>query len=353
MINTLTISNFKGFKQLNIPALSRITLLGGHNNVGKTSILEALFLFHDRLNPAMFIQQLNFRGLPTVSLDSDSIWAPLFNEFNINKPIKIDLKKEIPEHLTFTFKPDHKRNLSIQAMNKGIIKTESNAESTLALEIKYKKGSNEQISYMIINQDSLNLETEKTPPTKLSKATFLSARMHISPNEDANRFGRLDLLNKIGTIVEFLKEIEPRLKGLSSILIGDISYIHADIGLERKIPVKLMGDGVSRLLSIILAIADSNGGIVLIDEVENGIHYSVMPAIWKGIAKAALEFDCQVVATTHSYECLQSAHEGINDTIATNDFTYIRLDRKDDIITPKSFTNDLLGTALSANMEVR
>ena len=56
MISKLSLKGFKGFEQLDIPSLSRITLLGGRNNVGKTSILEALFMFHDRLNPQMILR---------------------------------------------------------------------------------------------------------------------------------------------------------------------------------------------------------------------------------------------------------------------------------------------------------
>ncbi|BBB91077.1 MAG TPA: AAA family ATPase [Methylomusa anaerophila] len=353
MIKSLTITNFKGFNNLQIPSLSRITLLGGYNNVGKTSILEALFLFHDRLNPAMFLQQSNFRGIVTLNLASDALWTSLFNEFNMNSPININIKRESPEHLSLKIVSDYERTITHTPAQQEVVKTESKTLSTLALEIKYKKGNEEQLSYMTLDQGVVNLDVKKATSKKLPKATFLPARMQTNPNEDAMRFGNLDIINKTDLIVDFLKEVEPRIKNLSPILVNGVSYIHADIGFSRKIPIKLMGDGISRLLSIILAIADSPGGIVLIDEVENGIHYSAMPAIWKGIVKAAQDFDCQVIATTHSYECLQSAHEGVNNVNASNEFTYIRLDRNNDNIIPKIFTNKLLDVALSSNMEVR
>jgi len=73
MITKLKIDGFKGFKQLEISKLSRITLLGGRNNVGKTSILEALFMFYDRLNPQMILRQFAWRGIGTIAFEPESM----------------------------------------------------------------------------------------------------------------------------------------------------------------------------------------------------------------------------------------------------------------------------------------
>lgn len=116
-----------------------------------------------------------------------------------------------------------------------------------------------------------------------------------------------------------------------------------------------MGDGVNRLLSIILAIATTKNGIVLIDEIDSGIHYSAMTNVWEGITMAAREFNCQVIATTHSYECLQAATEGTTRAGLADDFSYIRLDRipKDNEIVAKVYSNDVLTAALGRGWEVR
>ncbi len=68
--------------------------------------------------------------------------------------------------------------------------------------------------------------------------------------------------------------------------------IYADIGLGRLLPVRLMGDGMSRIFSIALAIASAPGGIVLVDEIENGIHHSVMEKVWKAIGAFATNITC-------------------------------------------------------------
>jgi AAA15 family ATPase/GTPase len=356
MITAITITNFKGFQNLQIPTLSRITLLGGHNNVGKTSLLEALFLFHDRSNPAMFFQQLGFRGFPPITTTADKLCSPIFNNYDISKTIGISIVRNSPEQLSFTLKADNNKTLSHNVIKEETLQTTSSSNPNLILEIKYKKGRVEQTSHMTINAGEIKIEIKNGKnllSSPVVRAIFLPSRIPINPQEEATRFGNVDVINKVDTIVNILKIIEPKLKGLSTIMIGTTPYIYADIGLNRKIPVRLLGDGVSRLLSIILAIADASGGIVLIDEVENGLHYSVMPIIWESIALAAKEFDCQIIATTHSYECLQSAYTGIGKNTENNFFTYIRLESDGNIILPKTFNNKLLGIALSTNMEVR
>ncbi|HEY4033525.1 MAG TPA: AAA family ATPase [Ktedonobacteraceae bacterium] len=110
---------------------------------------------------------------------------------------------------------------------------------------------------------------------------------------------------------------------------------------------------MSRLLSIILAIATAKNGVVLIDEVDTGIHHSRMPKIWEGICKAARAFNCQVFATTHSYECLQAAHIGIAQANMDRDFRYIRLDRHEQETVAKTYTYEVLGAALARRWEVR
>ena len=62
--------------------------------------------------------------------------------------------------------------------------------------------------------------------------------------------------------------------------------IHGDIGLPLLLPIPLMGEGLRRLLSLLLAIANLKDGIVLIDEIENGFHYSVHKKVWQAIASA-------------------------------------------------------------------
>src|ERR1700758_305841 len=128
----------------------------------------------------------------------------------------------------------------------------------------------------------------------------------LDPASTRQRFPQMEeaLAASIGEILPALQILEPRLQRLSLAPLAGESVIHGDIGLPQLVPIPFMGEGIRRVLSIVLAIANAPGGVVLIDEVENGLHYSVMRDVWKAIAVAARQMDVQVFATTHSWECI-------------------------------------------------
>ena len=357
MITGFEIKGFKKFEHLSIPQFSRTTLVGGRNNVGKTSLLDAIFLFFDRINPQMVTNQFARRGVSILPLEPESMWSPIFNNFGMKQGIDISVTYgNITETMNITFNPTYLPSL-VQANKEGTsgqhlqIKTDQRPMPSYALDIVYKTNGIKGTSHLTVGIEGLGLHVDKMGATK-TQAIFISSRHIVPANEDAERYGKLDVVGEENDILEFLRIIEPNLKTLSSVTIGNISMVHGDIGLQRKIPVSYMGEGVSKLLSIILAIANTKGGIVLIDEFENGFHYSVMQKIWEGIGKAAKKYDCQVIATTHSYECLEAAYNGFSGDLE-KDFTYLRLDSSGDETKAKIFDYKMLKVAIESNMEVR
>ncbi len=100
---------------------------------------------------------------------------------------------------------------------------------------------------------------------------------------------------------------------------------------------------------MVLAISSTPHGVVLVDEIENGIHYSVLGKVWRAVDLAARRFDVQVVATTHSFECMQAAHDALD-----NGLLFHRIDGDDEggnrCVT---FEAEELATAISHGLEVR
>lgn len=357
MITNLDIKGFKGFEHLVVPKLTRTTLVGGKNNSGKTSLLEAVFLFFDRMNPHMVTNQFARRGVGILPLEPETMWAPIFHIYEMEKAINISVTRGTStETMKILFNPSYTPTL-VQARKPGQgsqtpqIRTDQKPTPSYALDITYTTNGTDETSHLLIGPDGLGLHIDKLRQ-KPGQAMFIASRGLIDQNEDAQRYGRLDIVGKQDVALKLLRIIEPNVKALSSVTMGNISMIHGDIGLKRKIPVSYMGEGVSKLLSIILAIASAKDGIVLIDELENGFHYSVMQKIWEGIGRAAREFNCQVIATTHSYECLEAAHKGFSGDMH-KDFTYLRLDRIGNEVKAKVFDFDMLKTAIDSNVEVR
>lgn len=67
-----------------------------------------------------------------------------------------------------------------------------------------------------------------------------------------------------------------------------------------------MGDGITRLFHIILALVNAKNGVLLVDEFENGLHWSVQEKVWETVFQLAERLDVQVFATTHSRDCVQA-----------------------------------------------
>ena len=111
---------------------------------------------------------------------------------------------------------------------------------------------------------------------------------------------------------------------------------------------------MSRLASILLAISHAKGGAILVDEIENGLHYSVQTDVWKAIASTARTFNTQVFATTHSSEMIDAAHKAFMDE-TEYDFRYHRLDRsqKTGEIKVVTYDQETLDAAIEMNMERR
>ncbi len=356
MIKKLKINRFKLFESLEVDNFSRVTVLGGKNNVGKTSLLEAIFTFYDRANPEVTLRQLSWRGVNIVALTPEAMWAPIFKDFEMSMPIDIEVHEaKKRERLRIRLNSKYQKRLQVRkpAVRGGPIqiKTEQYAAPTVALDFIYSVAGKEKgLTHIIMDQGQLDMHIDKTFPSK--GAVMYPTGIPINPNEDAERFGKIDVVGRLDELKDIIKIIEPRLKSLSSITQAGLSIIHGDIGLPKKIPIPYMGEGVSKLMAYLLAILTTENGIVLIDEIENGMHYSVLPEVWKAICGAAKRSNCQVVITTHSYEAIEAMQETLQDEKKPI-LSYIRLDRVDNEIVPQYYDPDMLLAAFERKWEVR
>ncbi len=153
--------------------------------------------------------------------------------------------------------------------------------------------------------------------------------------------------------LKMLRLIEPRLADLDQFPPGDESdsVVHAKIGLHELIPLSELGQGFNRLAYLYAGLLGQNANIALIDEIENGIHYTALPILWQGIANIARELDIQIFATTHSKECIRAACEALKDS--PDDFQVIRLVRKDDNIEAQIIPYEYVEATLEMRGELR
>jgi len=370
MLKSFRVSGFRCFKELHLDELDRVNLLAGSNNVGKTSLLEAIFIYIGAYNPELLIKLNNFRGVEKIEIKSgrnlDTPWDVCFHDFDLSKSIEFEGKnsalysrllrlKVLRDESEFSLldkvvRPDTPQrggNGFGDGDNSAILST---SEYVRVLALEYREGDKRGKYYLIADKNGYQIKPISPPPP--FPGHFLPSRLRISFKEEATLFGNLDVLGNQELLLNVLKIIEPRLKRLSVVLLADEPILHGDIGLGRLVPLPYMGEGLVRLADLVMVIGNSPKGVVLIDEIENGIHYAVLPKVWRAIGEAAREFNVQVFATTHSLECIMAAHRAFSGG-NTYDFRLHRLEDVDGKIRAITYDRESLEAAIDMGLEVR
>jgi hypothetical protein len=154
------------------------------------------------------------------------------------------------------------------------------------------------------------------------------------------------------TLQRLLAKVDPRIKKVRIDPGDDGNQVIVDIGLSELIPVSQVGQGVYRLLTILADIVGENPDVVLIDEIENGLHHSVHKQIWAGLAETAEKLDVQIIATTHSEECLHAAHSAFKDR-KQYDFSVIQLFRVESGVQGRVLDQEHIQAAIAGKIDLR
>jgi AAA15 family ATPase/GTPase len=122
-------------------------------------------------------------------------------------------------------------------------------------------------------------------------------------------------------------------------------------GIDEPLPLKSMGDGMTRLFHIIVALVNARNGLLLIDEFENGLHWSVQPKVWDIVFQLSDRLNVQVFATTHSRDCIKGFDQAWNNYPTLGAF--FRLDEKNGLIKATEYTSETLTDSMDMDVEVR
>jgi hypothetical protein len=363
------VMNFRCFPELTLDKLERVNLIAGMNNVGKTTLLEALFLHSSAYNPELILRlnafrgieqvgRLNaFRGIEQVGRLNATLLNSIFSRFDTSKIAELTGEYEQAGNRTLQLRvigePEKlaKIGKSIQPSSDipGDIPLFS-SDVAYILELVCMEGGQTRQYYLRI--DEMGIHVQPMPPRPPFLAVFLASRVRPPLALDAEYFGNLEVCGRQDEVLDALQVVEPRLKRLAVVPVGGLSMIHGDIGLGRLVPLPVMGEGMQRLASLVLAIANLPNGVVLVDEIENGLYYSILPKVWQAIGKAAREFNTQVFATTHSLECIEAAHRAFSES-ERYDFRLHRLERVNETIRAVPYDQESLDAAIEMGWEVR
>lgn len=360
MLSSFQVKDFRCFKDIKLDQLSRINLIGGKNNVGKTTLLEALFLSLGANNPELIIRVNVFRGIQLFKIDEDTLfegpWKWLFRTRQTDCNIQIietDTEHQIRE-LQIFFEEPRVRVLGSERTKEDLSITSTVATSSTGNKIVLKQiiNGDSYDSRLFINSKG-EFEFERSKESSRSKGVYITPYVMTKiDTESAERFSRAEKEGRQDYLVKALQVVEPRLKRLTLLIEVGQPTIFADIGLNELIPLNHMGAGLSRLLYILLAIIDAPNGRVLIDEIENGLHYSVLVDVWKAIQKISEDLNVQVFATTHSIECIRASHQALQES-EDYDLKYYRLERKGEHFKAVGYDREIMMTSIDMDFEVR
>lgn len=298
MIDRLSINGLRGISQCILEDIGQVNLFLGRNNSGKSTILESIFLLSGGNDPFNYAKINSLRHYNRMQSGEDLI-------YNI-----YGLKKDTPI-LISAFCDSQMRELSIsykETRSKNISISDSSTRPSIDYEVLFHL-KNEGMPDVDTSFKVSSINPNKGKVALADAPIFHIPAFFISPSEPYENvesyFASIVENKREDYVKKVINDVDPNIKDI--VFAGN--RIMADIGFDKRIPIQLMGDGLKKVLSVVVNMAMVPNGILLIDEVDNGLHYSSMPILWKAIVESAKMYNVQVFATTHNVESLRALNE--------------------------------------------
>ena len=354
MLENLEVRNYRGFKRLKIEDMGRINLVVGKNNSGKTSLLEALFLLSSHGHPGVGLNANIVREFsPDITASEairDVLWKPMFFNLNITRAVEITSDHSSLGHLSMKIYVERLGIAEVADMTSEASGGPAIAVIPESLGLSFTGPQGKHHKARITVSDKINLQSDPPWIDASFYTNFISSN-NIGRNEDAVKLGGLRKQKRGHVLLRALQILEPRLQSIEDNSSSGSPIILGDIGLPELVPLSSMGEGMTRIAHIILGLAkaEMRGGILLVDDIDDGLHHSVLPDVWRVIARTARDLDVQVFATTHSYECVGDAYKALG----PDGFVLHRLEANDEGNRCVTYNPTSIAAAIKHNLEVR
>ena len=322
MLHTLALSGFRGFESYQLSGLTQVNLLVGKNNCGKTSVLEAIELLVSEGNPRVLYNSLERRGergprrtrshmMDVAHIFHGHVCAP-GKSFDLSSDkdkgahkleVKILALEEVGEEAD-----DWDRDVK-RWLQKRTFDPDEDGTPVLGMSIDVGVAAS-RILLPIMEDGTIGIGYGYRRSVRNGHSGNPVHFLTLDAFDPASMGGMWDTVVKEGLeaeIVSDMKLLEPDLDSIhfltqagpgSSILIGLRN------GGNRP-PIGTYGDGMRRLLALRLSFVGTANGVLLIDEIDTGLHWTVMEEMWQFVIEVARRLNVQVFATTHSLDCLR------------------------------------------------
>lgn len=317
MLQSIHLQSFKGFKDTEIGPFKKVNLILGGQNVGKTSLLEAVYA-------STTVNALSAGGIFRLSEGNDQ---KRYFRSALGNP-----------KLCLWSRFDDGRASCVVGQA---------AQTSPALRSEGLRNSSP------VSSDGVTLNYWSSQPSADPISQALPIPLHLpSQFDQVNLFGKVIIARKKKQLLDLLQKIEPRLESLDAVSPDGEQRVYADLtGLTEALPVQQLGHGFNRLLVLFAQLLVSESKLILVDEIENGIHYSALPTVFDGIKLVAKARNVQSLITTHSWDCIRAACEVFADSPEL--FQVIRLEREGDNTKAVCIEGERMLRMMAQDMEVR
>lgn len=368
-ISDVTVKGYRGFDEITIPQLGRVNLFTGKNNTGKSSLLEALQLFAGNGSLPVIYEILKSREEESKasngresSVDYDGLLqvSSLFNGFpdfsDNHPPVLISANHRTKGHVSLKMNMDWVVVEEDSDGNRQLVSSSDAfydvSDAIPALWIETEDGKR---FHRLDSSRYIRLRRVLGSGDTLMPCEFVSPYGGEGTELLDGLWSRISLTDREQDVIEALRIIEPKISGVSMVSSDErprsrTAVVRAN-NIARRVPLRSFGDGLNRLFGIVLSLVNAPGGLLLIDEFENGLHYSVQLDAWRMIFRLARDLDVQVFATTHSEDAVAAFSEAASES--PEDGLFVRLVRRSGRIITTVLVEDSLARLIEVGREVR
>ncbi|ADO01986.1 ATP/GTP-binding protein [Helicobacter pylori] len=358
MIQSVRIKNFKNFKNTKIDGFTKLNIITGQNNAGKSNLLEALYyLVGKSMHPCTNVLEIydNIRKEPLTSESKSLMFYGLDTEKKIQITTTLDNNQTLDLQIKFIASENQK------VIESQIIPTAEQTQMPSQLNFTLKK-NNEEIyndhlnitkAYNfppIPNQLGYNRQFKNFDPNQLQKLLPFESAVIIPSDAAYRQVHMIQAVSKICSNNQLEEELNKHLNqfdnNIQSISFNTNNQLKLKVkNIKEKVPLSVFGDGLKKYLHIVSAFMADNAKTIYIDEVENGLHFSRM----KLLLRCVIDFindnkdgNLQVFMTTHNQEFIEILNQVIREKDFAHQTKLFCLEQYDDLIVAEPYYGENL-----------